>query len=128
MYFCILCRNLRWPPKMEGKWVLWKATSRLSRKPAGQKFCQNHSISNGLPDKCVLRITQKFKMATKNGGKVIFAKCRQYTLQITCGSKILSKSLYLTPFPRWMRFCDLRRNSRWLPKVAGKRFLQKSRQ
>ena len=37
---------------------------------------------------------------SKNGGKVIFAKCRQYTLQIPCGSKILSKSLYLTPFPR----------------------------
>ena len=35
---------------------------------------------------------------TKNGGKVNFAKCCQYTLQIPCGSKILSKSLYLAVF------------------------------
>ena len=36
----------------------------------------------------------------KNGGKVIFAKCRQYTLEIPCGSKIFLESLYLTPFAR----------------------------
>ena len=38
-------------------------------------------------------------MATKSGGKIIFAKSRQLTLQITWGSKILSKLFYLTPFP-----------------------------
>ena len=47
-----------------------------------------------------LRLTQKFKMDAKNGRKVIFAKSHQYTLQIPRGSKISSKSLYLTPFPR----------------------------
>ena len=70
-----------------------------------------------------LHFTQKFKMAAKSGGKAIFAKSRQKTLHIPCGSKISSKSLYLVPFPRKMRFCILRRNSRWLPKVVGKRFL-----
>ena len=34
-------------------------------------------------------------MAAKSGGKTIFAKSRQQTLQIPCGSKIWSKSLYL---------------------------------
>ena len=64
-------------------------------------------------------------MAAKSGRKVIFAKCRQHTPHITCGSKILSKFLYLAPFLRLMRFCILSRNSRWPPKVAGKRFLLK---
>ena len=31
-------------------------------------------------------------------GKRCFAKSRQYTLYIPCGSKILSKSVYLAPF------------------------------
>ena len=67
-----------------------------------------------------LHVTQKFKMATKLVGKqflrkigsrpqipcgpcqnsrivkTIFRKNCQYTLQIPCGSKILSKSLYLS--------------------------------
>ena len=47
-----------------------------------------------------LCLTQKFKMTTKSGGKTIFAKSHQYTLQITCGSKISSKLLYLAPFLR----------------------------
>ena len=47
-----------------------------------------------------LHFTQKFKMAAKNGGKAIFVKSRQQTLQITCRSEILSKSLYLEWFPR----------------------------
>ena len=45
-----------------------------------------------------LHFTQKFKMAAKNGYKVIFVKCCQYPLQIPCGLKISSKSLYLEPF------------------------------
>ena len=46
------------------------------------------------------RSTQKFKMVAKSGGKTIFGKSRQYSLQIPWGSKILSKSLYLALFPR----------------------------
>ena len=47
-----------------------------------------------------LRFTQKFKMSAKNGGKAIFVKSHQWTLQITCRSEISSKSLYLEQFPR----------------------------
>ena len=47
-----------------------------------------------------LHLTQKFKMATKRGGKTIFGKSRQYTLQILCVSKISPKSLYPIPCPR----------------------------
>ena len=48
-----------------------------------------------------LHFRQKFKMAAKNGKKVIFVKSRQYTLQIPCMSKISSKSHYLTPFLKY---------------------------
>ena len=47
-----------------------------------------------------LHFTQKFNMAVKKGGKSIFGKKLQITLDIPCRSKILSKSLYLTPFAR----------------------------
>ena len=47
-----------------------------------------------------LRLTQKFKMAAKSGGKTIFEENCQKSLQIPCGSKISSKSLYLALFPR----------------------------
>ena len=78
---------------MAGKRFLKKVASRLCRYPTGQKFCRNHSISLHFRDKHVLCFMQKFKMATKSGGKTIFGKNRQYTLQIPCGSKISSKSL-----------------------------------
>ena len=48
-----------------------------------------------------LHFTQKFKMATKNGGKMIFGKSHQLTLLIPClGVKHFNQILYLTPFPR----------------------------
>ena len=58
-----------------------------------------------------LHFMQKFKMADKSDGKIIFWGSCQKTadtrvskilskLQIPCVSKILSKLLYLTPFPR----------------------------
>ena len=47
-----------------------------------------------------LRFMQKFKMAAKNGRKVIFVKSCQQTLQITCRSEISTKSLYFEQFPR----------------------------
>ena len=39
-----------------------------------------------------LCFTLNFKIAVKNGRKAIFVKCRQYTLQISCGLKLSSKS------------------------------------
>ena len=54
--------------------------------------------------KAFLHFTQKFKMAAKNLGiKFVWKNC-QMILQIPCGSKISSKSLYLTPFLRYLRF------------------------
>ena len=42
---CVLRRNSRWPPKMEGKQFLGKVASGLCRYPVGQKFGQNHYLT-----------------------------------------------------------------------------------
>ena len=52
-FFCVLCRNSKWPPKVVGKQFLGKIASRLSRQPAGQKFRGNRSISLHFRDKQV---------------------------------------------------------------------------
>ena len=38
LFFCLLCRNSRWPPKVAGQQFLRKGASRLCRYPVGQKF------------------------------------------------------------------------------------------
>ena len=58
-------------------------------------------------------------MAAKIGGKTIFEKSRQLTLQIPCGSKISSKSLYLAPFLINM-FLRLRQKLKMAAKSGGK--------
>ena len=61
------------------------------------EIAPSHSVSeiNGF-----LHLTHKFKRPPKMAGKHFWRKRCHFTLQITCGSKILSKSLYLTPFLR----------------------------
>ena len=75
---------------------LKKIASRLCRCPGGQKFVEIVLSPTVSEINVFLRFTQKFKMATKNGGKMIFEKSSQLTLQIPWGSKISLKSLYIT--------------------------------
>ena len=86
MCFCVLHRNSRWPPKMVGKRFLVKNASRLCRYPAGQKFRQNRTILHRLQD-VFLRITQKFKMAAKNGGKQFLPKRASRLYRCPLGQK-----------------------------------------
>ena len=58
------------------------------------KMAVSHTVSK---INAFLHFTQKFSMAVKNGGKIIFGKKLEITLHIPCGSKILSKSLYVIP-------------------------------
>ena len=104
MHFCILRRNLRWSPKMAGKRYLGKVTSRLCIYPAGQKHGQNRPILHRFQDKCAFAFYVKMQDGCQKWRKAIFAKSCQLTLQIPCGSEILSKSIYLTPFQRKMWF------------------------
>ena len=70
-FFCILHRNSRWPSKMEGKQFLAKVPVDSKDTLRSKKFCRNRFSLHYFQDKCVLLLfTQKFKMATKNGGKM----------------------------------------------------------
>ena len=48
----------------------------------------------------ILGKIQKFKMAAICGKRKIFENCQEYIAQVPCGSKILTKSLYLTRIRR----------------------------
>ena len=54
-----------------------------------------------------LRKFRKFKMAAIFGETKIFWKLAKYSAEISCGSKILSKLLYLARFLRYKNFCVL---------------------
>ena len=54
-------------------------------------------------DKCVFAFYAEIQDGRQNGGKAIFVKCHQYTLQIPCGLKIPSKSLISNRFQeKWV--------------------------
>ena len=75
--------------------------SRQDRYPVGQKFCQNCSSLLHFQDKAIAFVFYaEIQDGCQSGGKTMFAKTCQWTLQIPCGSKNLSKSLYLAPFLR----------------------------
>ena len=97
---CVLHRNSRWLPKMAGKRFWTKSPVNSGDTPAIKYFneiAQSRIVSE---INAFLHFTQKFKMATKNGGKMIFGKDLQLTLLVPYLSKLSTKSLYLAPFPR----------------------------
>ena len=105
----------------------------LQRYPAGQKFRQNRSIYYGFRDISIFmfcNFCEKFEnskwppfLARQN----FFQNWDNYSAEIPCGSKILSKSLYLARFSRYKHFCVLEflrkiRNSKWPPFLATEIF------
>ena len=77
-FFCILRRNSKWPPKVAGKNNFWEKSPVDSADTLWVKnfvkIALSRSVSKINPH---LRLTQKFKMATKSGGKTIFGKRHQ---------------------------------------------------
>ena len=70
--FGILCRN--WPPKMAGKRFLVKKCQYTLQIPCGSKNVVEIALSRTVFEiNMFWRFTQKSKMATKNGRKMIFA-------------------------------------------------------
>ena len=68
-------------------------------------------------------------MAAIFGERIFFLKIGMATLQIPCGSKISSKSLYLAWFSRYkhfyvLQFCEKFENSKWPPFFARNFFFQ----
>ena len=77
-------------------------------------FCENFENSKWPP----FLVRQKF-----------FENWEKYSAEISCGSKILSKLLYLAWFLRYKHFCVLQflrkfENSKWPPFLARNFFFQ----
>ena len=72
---------------------------------------------------------RKFKMAAIFGKIIFFENWHGYSAEIPCGSKILSKSLYLARFSRYkhfyvLQFCEKFENSKWPPFFARNFFFE----
>ena len=63
-------------------------------------------------------------MAAILGGSKFFGNFDVHCAQISCGSKILSKSLYLAQFSRYKHFCKKFENLKWKPFWARQNFFE----
>ena len=72
-------------------------------------FCENFENSKWPP----FLARQKF-----------FENWEKYSAEISCGSKILSKLLYLARFSRYKHFCENFENSKWPPFLARQKFFE----
>ena len=85
----------------------------LQRYPAGQKFRRNRSIQHGFRDISIFvfcNFCENFensKCPPFLAREIFFENWEKYSAEISCGSKILSKLLYLARFLRYKHFCVL---------------------
>ena len=125
MRFCVLRKNSRWLPKVAEK---QRICSRICRYPMGPKFCQNCSILHCFQDKCAFAFYAEIqRWMLKLAGKRCLFKVASRLLHIGCGSRILSKSLYLTPFLRYV-FLRFTQKFKMAAKGGVKMIFVKSRQ
>ena len=81
--------------------------------PVGQKFRRNRSILQGFRDISIFmfcNICENFensKWPPFLARQKFFKNWEKYSTEISCGSKILSKLLYLARFLRYKHFCVL---------------------
>ena len=82
----------------------------LQRYPVGQKFRRNCSIEHGFRDISIFMFCNFAKNSKIQNGRhflrenFFFENWHGYSAEIPCGSKILSKSLYLAGFSRYKHF------------------------
>ena len=85
----------------------------LQRYPTGQTFRRNRSIQQGFRDISIFmfcNFCEKFensKWPPFLAREIFFENWENYSAEIPCGSKILSKLLYLARFLRYKHFCVL---------------------
>ena len=82
----------------------------LQRYPAGQKFRRNRSILQGFRDISIFMFCnfcenfENSKWPPFLARQKFFENWEKYSTEISCGSKILSKLLYLARFLRYKAF------------------------
>ena len=111
--FCEKFENSKWPPFLarQNFFENWQGYS--ADIPHGSKISSKSLYLAGFSRYKhfyvlqFLRKIRKFKMAAIFGEIKIFQNWEKYSAEISCGSKILSKSLYLARFLRYKPFCVL---------------------
>ena len=77
MHFCVLCKNSGWPKKMTGKQFGEKSPVQCTHNLIVKTLSKLLYLAPFFEINAILHFTQKFKMAAKIGGKIIFGKSRQ---------------------------------------------------
>ena len=111
--FCEKFENSKWPPFFARNFLFENWHGYSEEIPCGSKISSKSLYLAGfLRYKHFyvlqfLRKFRKFKMAAIFGETKIFPNWEKYSAEISCGSKILSKLLYLARFLRYKHFCVL---------------------
>ena len=109
--FCEKFENSKWPPFLarQNFFENWHGYS--AEIPCGSKISSKSLYLAGFSRYKHFYVLQflrkilKFKMAAIFGKTNFFENWDKYSAEIPCGSKILSKSLYLARFSRYKHFC-----------------------
>ena len=115
--FCNFCENFensKWPPFLARQNFFQNCDNYSAEIPCGSKISSKSlylARFSRYKHFCVLQFLRKFrkfKMAAIFGEtKFFFENWEEYSAEISCGSKILSKLLYLARFLRYKHFCVL---------------------
>ena len=113
LQFCEKFENSKWPPFLARQKFFQNWDNYSAEIPCGSKISSKSLyLAWFLRYKhfCVLQFLRKFrkfKMAAIFGETKFFENWEKYSAEISCGSKILSKLLYLAWFLRYKHFCVL---------------------
>ena len=111
--FCEKFENSKWPPFLARQKFFENWDNYSAEIPCGSKISSKSlylARFSRYKHLCVLQFLRKFrkfKMAAIFGEKFFFENWENYSAELSCGSKILSKLLYLARFLRYKHFCVL---------------------
>ena len=112
--FCEKFENSKWPPFLARQKFFQNWDNYSADIPCGSKISSKSlylARFSRYKHFCVLQFLRKFrkfKMAAIFGARQnFFENWEKYSAEISCGSKSLSKLLYLARFLRYKHFCVL---------------------
>ena len=111
--FCEKFENSKWPPFLARQKFFQNWDNYSAEIPCGSKISSKSlylAQFSRYKHFCVLQFLRKFrkfKMAAIFGETKFFETWEKYSAEISCGSKILSKLLYLARFLRYKHLCVL---------------------
>ena len=108
--FCEKFENSKWPPFLARQKFFQNWDNYSAEIPSGSKISSKSLyLARFLRYKhfCVLQFCENSKWPPFLARKIFFENWEKYSAEIPCGSKILSKLLYLARFLRYKHFCVL---------------------